>query len=91
MFRARSSTADPANPSTTWHHKIPCREIGCRAPLTAELLILETISANDIVTLTEATRAALIIGRKKMTRRRSKKRENIVSEALIATHFSSAS
>jgi hypothetical protein len=26
-----------------------------------------------------------------MARRRSKKRENIVSEALIATHFSSAS
>jgi hypothetical protein len=44
-----------------------------------------------MVTLAEAARAALIIGREKMARRRSKKRENIVSEALITTHFSCAS
>src|SRR5260370_15175258 len=45
MSRVRGSKAGPVDPDTTLHPKIPCREIGSKAPVTAELLILETISA----------------------------------------------
>jgi len=82
MFRARGSTR-PGNRA----RPAPQIRVGNRCSTShAELLILETILRNDIVNLPPPERPHH--WSKKMTRRR-RKAENIVSEALIATHFSS--